>query len=152
MYNIIYKTKSHEAEVILDEEGYITINALGGKWTPVIKRGSIYLQKRFEGKIIEMHRYLMGCPVGLYVDHINRNTLDNRFCNLRVVKNSTNLRNGNLRVNNKSGVKGVCFEKSRNKWSAKIKVDYQTINLGRFTSKQDAIKARQDAEAKYWSV
>lgn len=156
MYNITYKTKTYEETVILDEEGYKIINSLKGKWSPVRKRGSIYFQKRFNtrpgGKIIEMHRYLMGCPKGVYVDHINQNTLDNRFSNLRIVKNSTNLRNGKLRINNTSGVKGVRFNETRDKWTAAIKVNYRTINLGRFQTKEEAVQARRIAEAKYWSI
>lgn len=152
---ITFSTTKHTATVLLCDEGFKKITELGGKWSPVLKRGNYYFQKRFStrpgGEIIELHRYLLGSPKGKYVDHINQNTLDNRLCNLRVVSNSTNLRNGRLRDNNKSGTKGVIWDKSRNKWMAFIRVDYKHIYLGRFQFKEDAIKARRDAESKYWS-
>ena len=34
-------------------------------------------------KMLKLHRYITNCPDDLVVDHINRDTLDNRKCNLR---------------------------------------------------------------------
>lgn len=42
---------------------------------------------------IYMHRILVGAKKGEIVDHINRNTLDNRRSNLRIVDRGTNVRN-----------------------------------------------------------
>lgn len=86
-----------------------------------------------------------------YVDHINRNRLDNRKCNLRLCTQQENMRNVGLRSDNKSGVKGVHFCKTRRKWVAQIKVDLNKyLLLGRFLDFDDAIKAREDAEKKYF--
>lgn len=51
---------------------------------------------------------------------------------------------------NKSGVKGVCFEKAVNKYVAYIGIQGRTIKLGRFNSFEDAVAARKAAEEKYW--
>lgn len=51
---------------------------------------------------------------------------------------------------NKSGVKGVCFDKSRKKWLAYICLDGKQKMLGRFASKDDAIYAREQAFEKYY--
>jgi len=48
--------------------------------------------------------------------------------------------------NNKSGVKGVFWDKSRNQWHAKIKFKYKDYDLGRFYDKNEAIKIRREAE------
>src|SRR5579859_6186486 len=47
-----------------------------------------------------------------FVDHINRNPLDNRIQNLRVATKSENMRNRPKQSNNKSGYKGVHFDRA----------------------------------------
>lgn len=97
-----------------------------------------------------LHRILLG-ETNLYVDHINGNTLDNRKQNLRLCTNADNLKNRvKLPSNNTSGVIGVRFRKDRNKWYSEIKVNEETIRLGSYVNKEDAIKARKDAEEKYF--
>ena len=38
----------------------------------------------------KLHMYLIDCPKGYEVDHINLDTLDNRSCNLRIVTHQQN--------------------------------------------------------------
>ena len=42
------------------------------------------------------------------------------------------------------------YYKINNKYVAMIKVNSKVINLGRFDNEEDAIKARKDAELKYY--
>lgn len=49
---------------------------------------------------------------------------------------------------NTSGVKGVSWDKEREKWSAQIGFKGKNYHLGRFEKKEDAIKARKKAEEK----
>lgn len=60
------------------------------------------------------------------------------------------LKRHNLNSNNTSGFRGVSFDKSRNKWRAYIKLQYQGKFLGRFDTLEQAIKARLDAEEQYY--
>lgn len=55
-----------------------------------------------------------------------------------------------LSVNTASGVHGVCWDKSKNKWAANIKYGGQRYFLGRYSDKNDAILARLLAEKKYY--
>ena len=80
------------------------------------------------------------------VDHEDGNTLNNRIHNLRDVSGSVNQKNMKTPSNNTSGHIGVCWDKKRNKWEAKIKSNGKTIHLGRFTDMADAIAARKAAE------
>ena len=84
------------------------------------------------------------------IDHINGIRTDNRICNLREASNAQNGKNLGLSKANKSGVKGVYFDKSNNKWRAFIKVNFKQIDLGRYVNLQDAINARMIAEQQYF--
>ena len=44
-------------------------------------------------KTIWLHRFLMDCPPGLVVDHIDGNGLNNQKSNLRVITHSQNMNN-----------------------------------------------------------
>ena len=140
--------------ILLDDEDYERIEKdfKNLKWTVTKNRNKLYAQKMVNGKNIYLHRYIMNCPKGKYVDHINHNTLDNRKQNLRITTNADNLRNGEIRINNKTGVKGVYFDKERNKYVVMIKVNYKGIFLGRFDTLEEAQKIRKEAEIKYWAV
>ena len=86
----------------------------------------------------------------MVVDHINHDKLDNRKDNLRICSTRQNTMNQDVSKNNTSGITGVGWDKSSNKWIAYIKVNYRQITLGRFTNLDDAIQARMDAEIEYF--
>lgn len=50
--------------------------------------------------------------------------------------------------NNSSGVTGVCFNNKNQRWTAQINFKKKRYHLGSFVNKEDAIKARKDAEEK----
>ena len=47
---------------------------------------------------------------------------------------------------NTSGIKGVSWDKSRNKWVAQIQFKGKNYYLGRYANKEDAREAREKAE------
>jgi len=77
-----------------------------------------------------------------FVDHIDNNRLNNNINNLRWATNQENQRNRQLNINSTSGVKGVSFDKARNKWSATITIDGITIHLGLYDNIEDAKAVR----------
>ena len=83
------------------------------------------------------------------IDHINHDRADNRIENLAEANRLQNTRNTSIYSSNKSGVSGVGWDKSRNKWYADIRVQRKTIHLGRFTHINDAIIAKRMAEYEY---
>lgn len=83
-------------------------------------------------------------------DHINRNPLDNRKANFRAATHQENIRNSSRPKNNTSGFVGVSLDRKTNKWKAYITIDYKQKALGLFADKADAIKARFEAENKYF--
>ena len=54
------------------------------------------------------------------------------------------------RSDNKSGFKGVWFNKRKSNWQAYITLKGERKHLGYFADKQDAINARKEAEEKYF--
>lgn len=56
------------------------------------RKGAPYARGVVGGKKIFLHRFIMGAPPGLHVDHLNHCTLDCRTCNLEVVDNVENNR------------------------------------------------------------
>ena len=79
--------------------------------------------------------------VKLVIDHINRNSTDNRLCNLRVLTIQQNLFNTNA--------KGYSFHKYSKKWQAEIRVNYKAICLGYFNTEDEAQQAYLEAKEKY---
>jgi hypothetical protein len=59
-----------------------------------------------KGKIM-MHSVVNGTPEGMYTDHINGDTLDNRRENLRSVTPQQNSMNSRSPIHNKTGKRGV---------------------------------------------
>lgn len=83
------------------------------------------------------------------IDHINGVRDDNRIENLRVVSNSDNIKNSCISSANTSGVTGVSWNKVAKKWHVQIKSHGVSENIGLFKDKDDAIKARKDAEIRH---
>lgn len=97
-----------------------------------------------------MHTLILDKKDGLYIDHINRNRLDNRKQNLRYVDGTINGFNKGKQSNNTSGYVGVSWEKNRNKWEAHIKKHGKKKFLGYYSEIEDAVNARREAELEYY--
>lgn len=109
-----------------------------------------YLAGFYKGKHYYFHRLIMKAERSKYVDHINKDKLDNRKKNLRIVRNDENIRNSKVSSNNKSGIVGVYWDEERKKWHSQIMVDRKAIFLGRYEDIKDAIIARLKAEKIYF--
>lgn len=95
------------------------------------------------GTRLKMHRLIMKAPKGSLVDHINRDRLDNRKVNLRIVTVEQNTWNHSHKVG-KSGVRGV--RKRSNRWEAFLSVKDKFKYLGYFKTLEEAKAAREQAE------
>ena len=113
--------------------------------------GKNYICTNINGGDYLLHRlaflYMTGEFPSHQVDHINGDGTDNRWINLRAVTHRENSMNTKRRIDNKSGVCGVSWDKSRKKWTARIKAyDGRYLYLGRFSNINDAAKSRKEAE------
>jgi hypothetical protein len=126
---------------------------------PTVNKGDVagsykkgYINIQLKGKSYRAQRlvwlYYYGYFPEKYLDHINKNTMDNRLSNLREVDHVKNGQNRGLNSNSTSGVTGVylCY-KSMN-WVAHIMVKGKTKYLGSYEKFIDAVKARYAEEVK----
>lgn len=90
---------------------------------------------------ILMHRLIMGVgPGGPHVDHINRNRLDNRRSNLRLVTRAQQAQNV-MRPGTSSKYRGVSW--TRGRWAASARVDGRRVYLGCYAHELQAAHAAQ---------
>lgn len=87
---------------------------------------------------------------GKYYDHHDRNPFNNRKYNLWEATIQENTRNATKRKDNTSGFIGIYWHKTQCVWHAAIREDNKRKHLGSFRNKEDAIKARLQAEAIYY--
>lgn len=64
-------------------------------------------------KTVRLHREIIGAKDGEIVDHINRNKLDNRLCNLRIVSQKENIHNSDRH----DDAKLYYYDKRKKRWT-----------------------------------
>jgi hypothetical protein len=101
-------------------------------------------------KYILFSRFISNASPNEIVDHENRNPLDNRKSNLRITDATGNSINRSISSNNTSGIIGVSWSKTKNKWRSFVSVQKKFIHLGYFKNFEDAVKARLVAENLYY--
>ena len=157
---IFIKRKGELMETIIDLEDLGKLKILNFSWYGHKQRNSIYVVAhnniiKQQPDMLPLHRLIMGFPnvsKGFVIDHINRNPLDNRKSNLRIVTRVENARNCGIPKDNVSGTKGVYFYKRDEVWMARISANGKRISLGTYQDIEDAMKARKEAEKEYWGV
>lgn len=107
-----------------------------------------YRVVRIDGRLYKEHRIIWvmnngSIPNDYDIDHIDRNTANNRLNNLRLVNRSLN------HLNKDS--KGVTYDKTRNKWKAQLTFQGKQIINKRFDSYEEALIVYQSAKAKLFS-
>ena len=98
---------------------------------------NIYAPKN-KTRITPLHRVLIrDVPKGLEVDHINRNKLDNRRENLRVVTRAVNMMNRNC-YDCLWPRRGVSWHKGNKLWRVQISINGKNTHIGYFKNIKDA--------------
>ena len=87
---------------------------------------TVYDRERKRADTIYLHRALMGLRAGdaEQVDHVNRDKLDNRRENLRLVTPGEQAQNKGVRSDSRSGLRGACWvgKRSLRPWQGRVQV------------------------------
>lgn len=62
------------------------------------------------------------------------------------------LKNTKLNTTNTSGARGVYFERTSNKWRARLRFQGKLMDFGSYSSFEAALQARKNAEQEYYGV
>jgi len=97
--------------------------------------------KREDGKSksMPMHRQIMKPPLGMFVDHIDGNRLNNTKANLRICTPQQNAKNRKQSAARNGKYKGVRQRGGR--FEAAIQRDGRNVHLGSFVTAEDAAYA-----------
>lgn len=92
-----------------------------------------------------LHRAVLGLVPGDGVqgDHIDRDRLNCRRSNLRVVTDGQNKQNVPSTAGSSSRYRGVSWNGRRGKWEAEVTLNYVHHHLGRFDDEQEAAAVAQ---------
>lgn len=111
-YEIHITGNKHDGIILIDKEDYDRCKERS--W--YIKDGNPvkYVACKYKGKTTKLHRYLLNVTDSkVIVDHIDRDTFNNRRNNLRETDSTTNNKNCSMSKNNTSGRTGVYYTESR---------------------------------------
>lgn len=140
---------------IIDYDDLPIIQEFNGTWyglySDITKtyyvRGNTLQDEDGKRRNIKMHRLIMGVVDSkVMVDHISRDTLDNRrLSNLRLATNKENQQN--TKTQSPSGIAGITPHKGR--WRVRITVEGKIKSFGVFAELEDAKRALDNAKKKH---
>lgn len=108
-----------------------------------------YRRIRVLGRHYSAHKlawlYMTGYYPSNTIDHIDGNTDNNAWHNLREVTVTENMHNLKKYKNNTTGIAGISYRSDTGKYRARIGVDGKNINLGSYETLEEASAARDAA-------
>ena len=105
------------------------------------------------GSFTYMHKWIAekeGLDTSTYVDHKDRNKLNNQASNLRPATSSQNAANRSKRSGCSSSYKGVTYDRATSKWFAQLWVNKKYVLKQRFATEIEAAKAYDKAAFEYF--
>lgn len=141
-----YIELTQNKKAMVDDEDYEWLN--GHKWHSTHNYAARRQTLQEGGRVVYMHREILGAPRELFVDHKDGNRLNNQRSNIRLSTKNGNEHNTGLRKNNTSGFKGVYKHTSANRYIAQIVFNGKRRYLGSFITPQEAARAYDRAASR----
>jgi hypothetical protein len=135
----------HGKFALIDREDARLVQAFTWHWSPRRMPISGYVKTYLKGsfpntKCTYLHRFILNTPEHLQVDHINRNGLDCRRCNMRECDRSRNCANSpKTGQKNRTGCKGV--RPAGKRFTGRGRTGYKEFYLGVYDTPQEAARA-----------
>lgn len=106
-------------------------------------RPGYYRTVLIDGVPYSVHRlayvyYYGAIPHGFQVDHADCNKTNNCIDNLRLAGPREQMANRRRRKDNETGFKGVTYDRQKRKFSARIRTKERRVNLGWFSTAEEA--------------
>jgi len=106
-------------------------------------------EKNKRYKRIYLHKFLLDTPNVEHIDHINNDTMDNRFSNLRASETNENLKNRRSKnKNNKTGYRNVCFYQGW--YLVQLQIDGKNKILSKFKDVDEAGRFAEEMRKLYY--
>lgn len=140
VYEVFHKTYGLQ-KVLLDDDDYeklIKGKELRVKYDKTINGFYVY-----QG-LIAVHRIITNCPKGMCVDHLNRNPLDNRKCNLKICTQRENNNNRKVRCTCKTGYPGIHQDKNTDKFITRIIYNGHRYYIGKYDTLEEAVEKQKE--------
>lgn len=130
---------------LVDDEDYELVSQY--RWFARQHRNTYYATRNYRDehgrkRPVDMHLLLMGRDeAGREVDHADGNGLNDQRANLRWATPSEQRRNSAMHRDNRTGFKGVSFDKERGMFVAQLTSNYQKVFHARFRTAEEAARA-----------
>lgn len=136
---------------VFEDAGYTVRRKVASSKTPagvlvLGTDGKGYYRTRFAGKKVRVHNILWELrhgpvPDGMWVDHINGDTLNNHDYNHRLVSVAQNRQNSTKQSNNTSGTPGVSWINAKQRWVVRVQANGRVHSGGQFVNYDEAYAA-----------
>ena len=139
---VILEDSSHQCFIIDYDKLALVMNYF---WVVDPRNG--YVKTSINSQTIYLHRFLMDCPKGKVINHINHQRNDNRLENLEIV---TSLENARLRtIHSKTAKTGYT---NITKIGDRYLLQLSGKHIGIYNSIIDALEAKISAAKQLWNI
>lgn len=134
-----FEVDEHDASILLTWSAYLRSD------------GYIGVYNRHTKQHTKLHRLVLPHDdIKLHTDHIDGDKRNNKRTNLRLVTPSQNNMNRGPTKSNKTGKKGVSWNKKDKRFRAQITIDGRKIYLGNFLTVEEASAVYEEAAIRYF--